>query len=144
MIRIGSLTFEGNIKFGQKTIAIIVPSDISDSDISLLKTATLLEIVNGEEITGSYHLESWLSIEKLWNGLLFTWQTVSQDEVDILRNQVQGLLNSLNNTNQDLSNLRTALQDLANKIDAGDYSAAQDIINILLGEDEPEAEAEGE
>ena len=142
MVRIGELTFESSVNYGHKTISIVIPSDTSVSDIVELRAAELLEIVNDGVVEGSYRLVGWLRDERILNGILFTWQTVAQDEVDSIKQQVQTLQSSLNTTNVELStartdlvNLRNALQELADEIDAGNYSVALELLHILLGDD---------
>ena len=152
MIRIGQITFEGNIRFGQKEISVIVPQNIAGANEEALKSAELLEIVNNEEVVGSYRLTDWKSEEKTLYGVLFTWQTVSQDVVDTLTAQINELRgdlastnNSLNEARGDLNEINSALVDISEAIAEGNYSEAQAIIDILLGGDtDEEEEPEGE
>lgn len=145
MIRIGDYTFEGNVNFGQKSISIVVPLSTPDEVFAALKTATTLEIVNGDTVDGSYRLVDWKGQEKLWNGILFTWQTVSADEVDTLKEQVQTLQGdlgvttaALNVTQRNLANLTSAVEDIAHAIEEGDLAEAKAILDILLGEESSE------
>ena len=143
MVKVGGLTYESNVNFGQKTISIIIPNETTDNDISVLKAATTLEIMSNGETVGTYKLNGWLREEKLWNGILFTWQTISQDEVEVLTERVTALQADLTSTNTDLANLTETVQELAEAIEEGDYAEAQALLDILLGEgtsDESEPE----
>ena len=137
MVRIGELTFNSNVSFGTKTISIIIPSDTSDNDITILKAADTLEIIDNEEVVATYRLTGWLRMEKVWNGILFTWQTISQDDVDVLKERVTELQGDLSNTNIDLANLTETVEEIAEAIERGDYAEAKAILNILLGEEVP-------
>lgn len=145
MIKIGELTFDSSISYGQKTISIVVPGDMTTENIETLKNATLLEIVNDGVTIGSYRLETWQRIEKTMSGILFTWQTISADEISALKVQVRNLQTDLGNTTsalnsaqEEITTIMAAVEDIQDLIERGEIAEAKAILDILLGEEESE------
>lgn len=145
MIKIGELTFDSSVSYGQKAISIVVPADTTAENIEVLKNATLLEIINDGVTEGSYRLVTWQRIEKVMAGIMFTWQTVSADEIDTLKAQVQTLQTNLGNTTtaltsaqEEITTIMAAVEDIQDLIERGEISEAKAILDILLGEEESE------
>ena len=90
-------------------------ANTSDEDILALKNAELLEELDSDGVTviASYHLTGWRRVEVILGGIKILWDTISNQEVDELKAQMQDIQDENERLRQDNEDLTAALIELA-------------------------------
>ena len=90
----------------------------SDEDLIALKNADLLEELSddGETVIASYHLTGWRRVELALGGIKVLWDTISNQEVDELKEMMNELRADNEQLRQDNEDLVAALMELAELI----------------------------
>lgn len=125
MFVIAGMSFEGQLKYTAKTIAATVPMGLTEEQLIAIRDAKMIEIVNNEELVAQYTLVNWSAIEKVGNGIQFTWQTFYADDVDTMKQQISSLTAQLEEANAANEELTVALLELA-EIIGGEEPAVEE------------------
>ena len=114
-------TFSGsvNTRAGNdaRAIAVVVPEDTSEAVIDEIKNGSLLEVLDRDgQVTARYQLTGWRSIAKVYAGIQLTWNTISTDEVDELKKDVQALQEENERLEQDNAQKARDIEDLTQAV----------------------------
>lgn len=115
--RIAGFEFTGPVIYqGGEThsdLIFTVPGDLTEAERTRIQEAKLFEVLNGEEVIGSYQLVDWRRVEKVSGGYQITWQTIRLTELDELKEQVKTLQEENEQLRQDNEDLTQGLLELA-------------------------------
>ena len=103
MIRIANNQYAGNLNVRGNEVEAVISGELTNEELTALKDATLVELVNGDVVSGTYNLVNWRRIETSEGNTHFVWQTYSTNEVDTLRSQVGTLQTKLAQSETTLS-----------------------------------------
>ena len=100
-----------------RAIAAVVPESTSEAVIDEIKNADLLEVLDGSgQVTARYQLTGWRSIARVFTGIQLMWNTISTDEVDELKKDVQALQAENERLEQDNAQKARDIEDLTQAV----------------------------
>ena len=100
-----------------RAIAAVVPESTSEAVIDEIKNADLLEVLDGAgQVTARYQLTGWRSIARVFTGIQLMWNTISTDEVDELKKDVQALQAENERLEQDNAQKARDIEDLTQAV----------------------------
>lgn len=125
MIRICNHDFRGrpsfNIGFNRRCVDVVVPIETSTEVLEELKEADHLDLIGDfGDVIGTYRLTEWIAMEKVYDGsrsgIAIRWNTVTLDEVDRLKQEIEDLRSQNADLTEENNILTDALLELAEVI----------------------------
>ena len=109
MYRIANINFEGALRFEADRIYAKLPQNLTEAQLSDLKGATVIEILDGENVKASYDLIGWASIENDGEWLTMSWFRYNTQKLANVETAVE-------NHSEELGDILDAITELGNLI----------------------------
>lgn len=116
MYRIAEMNFEGALRFEPDRIYATLPSTLTDAQLTALKAAKVIEIVDGGSTVASYDIVNWASIENSGTAIQMSWFRYSLKKLDTLSETVADHSETLQGNAVELSDILDAITELGDLI----------------------------